>query len=85
MIHTVWEWMQFNFCFGLLCLAAGLIIMVPLLLSKSFRARFLRSNWDLEVIGIVTLAIVLLLVGLYNHLGASSVRQSLSAGFVQAW
>jgi hypothetical protein len=65
--------MRFNFWFGLLCLTAGLIIMVPLLLSKSFRARFLRSNWDLGVIGVVTLAIVLIAVGLYNHLGASGV------------
>ncbi|NYE29665.1 hypothetical protein HDE78_002631 [Rhodanobacter sp. K2T2] len=73
MIHAVREWMQFNFWFGLLCLTAGLIVLVPLLLSKSFRVRFLHSNWDLEVIGVVTLAIVLLLVGFYNHLGASGV------------
>ncbi|MBB5358060.1 hypothetical protein HDE76_001266 [Rhodanobacter sp. ANJX3] len=73
MIHTVWDWMRFNFWFGLLCLTAGLIIMVPLLLSKSFRARFLRSNWDLGVIGVVILAIVLLAVGIYNHLGANGV------------
>jgi hypothetical protein len=73
MIHTVWEWMQFNFWFGLLCLAAGLTVLVPLLLSKSFRVRFLRSSWDLEVIGVVTLAIAILMVGLYNHLGASGV------------
>lgn len=73
MIHAVWEWAQFNFWFGLLCLVAGLIVVVPLSLSKSFRERFLRSNWDLEVIGFVTLVIVLLVVGLYNHLGASGV------------
>jgi hypothetical protein len=73
MIHAVWEWMPFNFWFGLLCLVAGLIVVVPLLLSKSFRARFLLANRDLEVIGVVTLAIVLLVVGLYNHLGASGV------------
>jgi len=73
MIHAVWEWMQFNFWFGLLCLVAGLIVVVPLMLSRSFRGRFLRSNWDLEAIGVVTLAIVLLIVGIYNHLGASGV------------
>ena len=73
MIHAIWEWMQFNFRFGLLCLVAGLVVAVPLLLSKSFRDRFFRSNWDLEVIGVIALAVALLAVGLYNHLGASGV------------
>jgi hypothetical protein len=73
MIHAVWDWVQFNFWSSLLCLVAGLVVVAPLLLSKSFRERFLRSNWDLEVIGVVALAIVLLVVGLYNHLGASGV------------
>ena len=37
------------------------------------RGALVDSNWDLKVIGVVTLAVVLLVVGLYNHLGASGV------------
>jgi uncharacterized membrane protein YwaF len=73
LINAVWEWMQFNFWAGPLCLVAGLVVAATLLLFTSFRERFLRSNLDLEVIGVVTLAIALFMVGLYNHLGASGV------------
>ncbi|OOG35990.1 hypothetical protein [Rhodanobacter sp. C05] len=71
MIHAIWEWVQFNFWFGLLCLAAGMIVTLPLLFSKSLHKRFLRSNYDLETIGVIALVIALFVIGLYNHFGAS--------------
>ena len=71
MAHAIWEWMQFNCWFGILCLAAGMAVTLPLLLSKSLRNRFLRSNYELETIGVIALVIALFVIGLYNHFGAS--------------
>jgi len=70
MIHAIWDWMRFNFWLGLIGLAAGLIVTMPIWFFKSLRQRFLRSNYELETIGIITLVIVLFFIGVYNHFGA---------------
>ena len=72
MIYAIWDWVRFNFWLGLLGLAAGLIVTLPFWFSKSFRARFLRSNYELETIGIVALVIAVFVIGVYNHFGAGA-------------
>ncbi|WP_189441007.1 hypothetical protein [Rhodanobacter panaciterrae] len=71
MLHEIWKWLQFNFLFGLICLAADLVVSLPLLLTKSLRERFLRSAYEIETISAITLVIAIVVVGLYNHFGAS--------------
>jgi len=73
MIHEIWKWIEFNFWLGLSCLAAGLVATMPLLFTKSGRKRFLRSNYDIEEIGLFVLVVAIVLIGLYNHLGAHGV------------
>jgi hypothetical protein len=70
MIHEIWKWIEFNFWFGFVALAVGLLATLPLLLTKTNRKRFLRSGYEIEVIGAVVLIVAIVLIGLYNHLGA---------------
>lgn len=70
MIHEIWKWIEFNFWLGLICLAVGLFATLPLLLTKSSRKRFLRLDYEFETIGLVVLIAAIVLIGLYNHLGA---------------
>jgi len=70
MIHEIWKWIEFNSWFGLICLAIGLLAAPPLLLTKTSRKRFLRSGYEIETIGAVVLIVAIVLIGLYNHLGA---------------
>jgi hypothetical protein len=66
-LHAISSWWQFNFWTGLACLVAGVAVISPLLLSKSFRKRFGRIDFDLEVLGLVVLVVAVILIGLYNH------------------
>jgi len=72
MIHAILDWMRFNFLFGLICLTAGLIVTLPFLLIKPIREHLLRSDYNIETIGFIALFIAIVLIGLYNHLGAGS-------------
>jgi len=73
MLHVIWDWTRFSFWLGLICLAAGLVVAPPLMLSKRLRGRFFRSKFDLETIGAIALLVTLLVIGLYNHFGAHGV------------
>jgi hypothetical protein len=70
MIHEIWKWIEFNFWFTSICFAVGLLVTLPLLLAKSSRRRFLRSGYEIETIGAVVLIVAIVLIGLYNRLGA---------------
>ena len=72
MLKTIFDWWQFNFWFGTACLAAGIAVVLPFLLSKTFRKRFARSDIDLEAIGLIALVIAVIIIGLYNYFGRSS-------------
>ena len=73
MFNAILEWWQFNFWFGTACLAAGLAaILLPFLLSKSFRKWLARSDVDLEGVGLVVLAVAVVIIGLYNYFGRNS-------------
>lgn len=69
MLHALWDWTRFGLWLGLACLAAGLVVTLPLLLFKPLRRRFSRSEYDVETIGAIALIVMLLAMGLYNHLG----------------
>jgi len=73
MLHAFWDWAKFGLGFGLICLVAGSVVTLPLLLSKTFRKRFSRSEYDVETIGAIALIVTLLVIGLYNHFGANGV------------
>ena len=73
MLHVFWDWTKFGLGFGLVCLVAGLVVTLPVWLFKPLRQRFSRSSLDLEEIGAIAVVITLLVVGLYNHFGASGV------------
>jgi hypothetical protein len=68
MIHEIWNWIEFNFWLGLICVAAGLLATLPLLLFKSSRRRFLRSGYEIETVGFVALIVAIALIGLYKVL-----------------
>jgi hypothetical protein len=70
MIHEIWKWIEFNFWLGLICFAVGLLATLPLVLTKSSRKRFFRSGYKIETIGAVVLIVAIVLIGLYNRLGA---------------
>jgi len=71
MLHAFWDWTKFGLGFGVVCLAAGLVITLPLLFFKPLRNRFSRSEFDVETIGALALVVALLAIGLYNHFGAN--------------
>jgi len=73
MLHVILYWTKFSFLLGLICLAAGLVVALPLMFSKRLRGRFFRSRFDLETIGAIALLITFLVIGLYNHFGAHGV------------
>lgn len=72
MLEEVLDWWKFNFWFDASCLVAGIVVVLPLLLSRTFRKWFDRSDIDLEFIGLVALVLAGATIGLYNYLGRSS-------------
>jgi hypothetical protein len=73
MLHAFWDWTKFGLGFGLVCLVAGLVVTLPLLLVKPLQKSFSSSKYDVETIGVVALVVALLVIGLYNHFGADGV------------
>ncbi len=63
---------QFDFWFGLICLAAGIAAVSPFLLSWRFRRWFSDKDFNLEAIGLVALILCIIGIGLYNRFGAAS-------------
>ena len=72
MFKAIFDWWQFNVWLGTACLAAGIAVVLPFLLSKSFRKWFVRSDIDLETVGLIVLIIAVVIIGLYNSFGLSS-------------
>ena len=71
MLKAIFDWWQFNFWLGTACLAAGIAVVLPFLLSKSFRKWFGRADIDLETVGLIALVVAVVIIGLYNHFGRS--------------
>jgi hypothetical protein len=67
MLEAIWSHLQFDFWRGLCCLVAGLVVTAPCLLVPSWRRKILRSDIDLETIGLVALMVLLIAVGCYNY------------------
>lgn len=59
-IREFWLWLA--------CLAAGTLVVGPLLLSRSFRRRFARTDLDLPAVGLIVLIVILLCIGVPNWL-----------------
>ena len=53
--------------FEVTCLAAGTAVVSPLLLRRSLRKRFARSDLDLEKLGLIILIVALFAIGVYNR------------------
>jgi threonine/homoserine/homoserine lactone efflux protein len=58
---------QFNFWLGLASLGAGLVVVAPCLLIPSWRRRILRSDIDIEGVGLIALTVVIIAIGFYNY------------------
>ncbi len=70
MLSQIWESWQFNLGLGLVSLSAGLLVVSPCLLVPSWRRKLLRSNLDIEGVGLIALTVVLVAAICYNYLGA---------------
>ncbi|QGW66158.1 hypothetical protein GOY17_15300 [Lysobacter soli] len=68
MLDALWSWAGSHLLFGLACMAVGVIVVAPLLLSHRFRRWFARSDIDLEYVGLGVLILVVLCVGVSNYL-----------------
>jgi threonine/homoserine/homoserine lactone efflux protein len=69
MIDQLWNSWQFNVWLGLAGLGAGLIVVAPCLLVPSWRRRVLRSDIDIEGVGLIALTVVIVAIGCYNYFG----------------
>ena len=72
MFEQLATWWQFNFWLSLASLGVGLAVVSPFLLSRTLRKRFMRSDLDLEAIGLLTIVVVIIAIGCYNYFGAGS-------------
>ena len=73
MLKSFFDWWQFNFWLSTASLIVGIaVISLPFALSKSFRKWLARSDIDLEFVGFIALAVVVISIGLYNYFGRSS-------------
>ncbi len=72
MLSQLWESWQFNFWLGMASLIAGLVVVSPCLLVPSWRRKLFQADLDIEGIGLIALALVLVAVGCYNYFGAGS-------------
>ncbi|MDQ7760543.1 hypothetical protein RAB70_03450 [Xanthomonas sontii] len=72
MLSQIWESWQFNLGLGLASLGAGLLVVSPCLLVPSWRRKLLRSNLDMEGVGLIALTVVLVAVGFYNYVSAGN-------------
>lgn len=69
MMDAILDWWQLNFWVGTACFVAGIAVVSPFLLSKSFRKWFSRSDIDIEAIGLAAFVVVVVAIGLYNYFG----------------
>lgn len=69
MIDQLWNSWQFNVWLGLASLGAGLAVVAPCLLVPSWRRRILRSDIDIEGVGLIVLTVVIVAIGCYNYFG----------------
>lgn len=69
MIQSLLSGWQFNFWLGLACLAVGVLVISPFLLSKQFRRRFSTVDSHLESIGLLAIALAIVVIGVYNSVG----------------
>ena len=72
MLNQIWEWWTSNLVWSLFFLVAGLLIVSPLFLSRSFRKRLVRSDNGIEVIefvGFIVFIALIVGIGIYNNLG----------------
>jgi threonine/homoserine/homoserine lactone efflux protein len=67
MIDQLLNSWQFNFWLGLASLGAGLVVVAPCLLVPSWRRRILRSDIDIEGVGLIALTVVIIAIGFYNY------------------
>lgn len=72
MLSQLWESWQFNLGLGLASLGAGLLVVSPCLLFPSWRRKLLRSNLDIEGVGLIALTVALAAVGCYNYISAGN-------------
>lgn len=67
MLDQLWNSWQFNVWLGLASLGAGLVVVAPFLLVPSWRRRILRSDIDIEGVGLITLTVLIIAIGFYNY------------------
>lgn len=67
MLDQLWNSWQFNVWLGLASLGAGLVVVAPCLLVPSWRRRILRSDIDIEGVGLITLTVLIIAIGFYNY------------------
>ena len=67
MIDQLWNSWQFNVWLGLASLGVGLAVVAPCLLVPSWRRRILRSDIDIEGVGLIALTVLIVAIGCYNY------------------
>ena len=67
MLDQLWNSWQFNVWLGLASLGAGLVVVSPCLLVPSWRRSILRSDIDIEGVGLIALTVVIVAIGFYNY------------------
>jgi hypothetical protein len=72
MFSQVWYFLQFNFWLRLASLGAGLAVVAPCLLVPTWRRKILRSDIDIDIIGLIALIVAIVAIGCYNHFRASN-------------
>lgn len=61
---------QFNLWLGLASLGIGLAVVTPCLLVAAWRRKILRADLDIEGVGLILLAIIIVAIGCYNYLSS---------------
>lgn len=69
MLHSFLRWWEFNFWLGLACTAAGVLVVLPFLLSRRFRRRFPDFDAHLEAIGLLAIILSIAIIAIYNGVG----------------
>lgn len=72
MLGQLWDSWQFNLWLGLASLGAGLAVVAPCLLVPTWRRKILRSDIDIEGVGLMTLTVVIVAIGCYNYFGTGN-------------
>ena len=72
MMDRLLSWLPFDAVLGLASLAAGFLVIAPLMLVRQVRRRVLDADLDIEAIGAVTLIILIAALGCYRYLSGQS-------------